>query len=150
MSEVVIKAADQSATQLADLRAQRAALAEARRIREEQRAAAEQLIEEKRGLADDQALEAAEIEHGAKKIAVVRTDMGAIILKRPHPVIFKRFQDKGSLKHEDLEKLVRPSLVYPDAARFNEIMDELPATLLRCANTVSGLAGVRMEEVAEK
>jgi hypothetical protein len=149
MSEAAAKI-DDSDAQLAEVRAKRAALAEARRIREEQRAQAEQLVDEVRGLADDEAIEAAENEHGAKKIAVVKTDMGAIILKRAHPNIFKRFQDKGSMKHEDLERLVRPCLVYPDVAKFDAIMAELPATMLRCADTVSVLAGIRQEDVSAK
>jgi hypothetical protein len=148
----VSKPNDDTAAQLAEVRAKRAALAEARRVREAQRAIDEALADEKQSLADDQAIEAAEAEHGpvGKKLAVVKTDMGAIILKRPHPAAFKRFQDKGSLKTVDLDRLVRGCLVHPLPDVFDLVMDELPATLLRCADAVSYLAGVRAEDVSAK
>jgi hypothetical protein len=152
MSEAVSKTNGDATGRLEELRAKRAALAEARRARELQRTADEQLADEEQAFIDDQAVDAAELEHGpvGKKIAVVKTDMGAIILKRAHPAMFKRFQDKGSLKSDDLDKLVRHCLVHPAAAMFDRIMDELPATLLRCADAVSFLAGVRAEDVAGK
>jgi hypothetical protein len=144
--------ADETTARIEELRAKRAALAEARRQREIARAPAEQLALEEQGLADDQAIEAAEIEHGpvGKQIMVINTDLGAIIVKRSHPNMFKRFQDKGSTRTEDLDKLVRHCLVYPQPAEFDRILKELPASLLRCADAVSFLAGVRMEDVTGK
>ena len=152
MTEVVSKSAGDVDSQLKELRAKRAALAEARQARELQRTPDEQLADERQALLDDQAIDSAEVEHGpvGKKIAVVKTAMGAIILKRAHAAMFKRFQDKGSLKHDDLDRLVRHCLVHPASAAFDQIMDELPATMLRCADAVSVLAGVRGEDVAAK
>lgn len=152
MTDVVAKTNGDATSRLDELRAKRAALAAARQARELQRTAAEQLEDEERAFVDDQAIDAAEIEHGpvGKKLAVVQTAMGAIIVKRAHPAMFKRFQDKGSLKHEDLDRLVRHCLVHPASAVFDRIMDELPATMLRCADAVSVLAGVRAEDVSAK
>jgi outer membrane murein-binding lipoprotein Lpp len=143
---------DEIAARVDELRAKRAKIAEDRRQREIARAPAELLALEEQGLADDQAIEAAEIEHGpvGKQIMTINTDLGVIIVKRSHPNMFKRFQDKGSTRTEDLDKLVRHCLVHPDPPAFDRILKELPASLLRCADAVSFLAGVRMEDVTGK
>ena len=138
--------------ELRELRAKRAALAAAREAREAQRIADEQIAAEKQDVIDNEAIEAAEIAHGpvGKKIMVVKTDLGAIIVRRPKQAAFKRFQDTGSLKYDELEKLVRPSVVHPSLSAFDQIMEELPATMLRCADAVSVLAGVRRDDVSAK
>jgi parvulin-like peptidyl-prolyl isomerase len=105
---------------------------------------------EERAALDEEALFVAEREHGREKIATVETDLGMIILKRANPIHFKRFQDSESVKTIDIERLVRPCVVYPDATRFDAICDELPATLTRCADRVATLAGVRAKELAGK
>lgn len=145
--------ADQTPEQrLTEIRAARAALAAEKSKRDADRSVADQLAAEELALKDEQAIACAESEQGpvGKKIATIATDMGVIILKRSHPLLFKKFQDTGSLRHADLDKLVRPCVVYPDASKFDGIIDELPATMLRCANAVSMLAGVRVEEVSGK
>lgn len=140
------------AAELAELRAKRAALAAAKEKRDEARSAAELLVAEKQALRDDEAIEQFEAEIGAvdKKIAVIHTDLGAVILKRAHPAMFKRFQDRGDFKTEAVDKLVRPCLLYPTPAEFDRILDELPATLVRLGNAVSALAGQRSEDVTGK
>lgn len=137
---------------LAEVRARRAELERQRAEREAERALQEQLEAETRALADEEAIAKAEDDHGpvGKRIALVRTDMGVIILKRPNPVLFRRFQDQGKTTHDALDKLVRPSVVHPDHATFDRILDELPATMTICANSVCVLAGVRTEEAAGK
>lgn len=137
---------------LAEVRARRAELEKQRAERDAARALEEQLEAETRALADAEAIAKAEDEHGpvGKRIALVRTDLGVIILKRPNPVLFRRFQDQGKTTHEALDKLVRPSVVYPDGSSFDRILDELPATMTLCANAVCVLAGVRTEEASGK
>lgn len=137
---------------LAAVRAKRALVAAARNARNEQRGAELQLESELQGLADDEAIARYEVEIGpiGKQIMVVDTDMGAIILKRAHALKFKKFQDKGQQTHEAAYMLAQPCVVYPDSARFDVIVDALPATTIRCANAVAVLAGVRSEEIAPK
>lgn len=105
---------------------------------------------EEQAAIDEEALFNAESEHGRNKIATVDTPMGMIIVKRPNPLHFKRFQDKESAKTKDLEQLVRPCVVHPDMNRFDAILEELPATLTRCADRVATLAGVRVRELSGK
>jgi hypothetical protein len=136
-----------------EVRRQRDELRERRAAANEQREAANQLEDEERQLRDEQAIAAAEEQHGevGRKIAVVQTDLGVVIVKRSHPNLFRRFQEKGTssdgeLKLTEIDKLVRPALVYPSGAEFDRICDDLPATPLRCANAISILAGVRAKE----
>jgi hypothetical protein len=133
-------------------RAKRDEIARGRAAREELATMRAQVEAEERAAKDDAAIAAAEAEHGpiGKKIAVVQTDIGAVIVKRPNHIHFRRFQDAGSTKSGELEKLVRPCLVYPPLSAFEALLEELPATLTRCADAVCGLAGVRAEEVSGK
>lgn len=134
---------------LAEVRARRAALAEAAEQRL-QPTPEERLAIEQRELAEDEALDAAAREHGARAVMIVRSDVGAVIVKRPHLATFRRFQETKNPKCEDLEKLVRPCLVYPSRDRFDLIIAELPFMLNRCADAVSTLAGVRRKDIEEK
>lgn len=107
---------------------------------------------EERAGRDADAIAAAIGDHGplGTKIAAVETDLGVIIVKRSNPVLFKRFQDHGSTKTAELDKLVRPCLVYPTPDAFDRIVEELPATLSRVASAVCELAGIRSQEVQGK
>ncbi len=131
-------------------KARKAHVQEGRLKREEANALREEVERQEQAAVDAEALDKAEVEHGAKKIATVQTEMGLIILRRPHPMHFKRFRDKGANGTEELEKLVAPCLVYPDRGKFNAILEEEPAALDRCADRVVTLAGFRAKEVAGK
>lgn len=99
---------------------------------------------------DVEALEMLEAEYGADKIGVVTTEMGIIVLKRCGALRYKKFQDLENAKTLDIEKLVRPCVIYPDNTRFELICAEQPATLLQCGNKVAVLAGVKGDELAGK
>jgi len=144
--------ADAVAAKLAEIRARRAEIAAARSAYEAATAAERELAEETQALADEQAIQAAELEHGlvGRKIAVVKTDAGVIIVKRPHMNTFRKFQDHGEANTETNLKLVRPCVVYPDLVRFDEILAEVPYALSKCANAVSYLAGFRKEDLTVK
>lgn len=143
-------------TELAELRARRAAVAEARARHAEQVAAAGQLEVERRALADDEAIARLEQEHGPldKAIAVVQTDLGAVVVRRAKPPSFKRFNEgmtRDSPKAFELsEQLVLPCLLYPSREAFAAMIEQQPFTMIRVASAISTLAGVRMQEVAGK
>ena len=109
-----------------------------------------QLEREEQAAKDAEALLAAEQEHGVNRVASIETEEGLIIVKRPNPLHFKRFQDKDKHKVDDFEQLVRPCVIHPSKARFDEICENLPATLMRCANAVVQLAGFRARDLAGK
>lgn len=151
-AEVVSIKPNEIEDELKRLRAERDAVARKRAAREAAEAPHRELEAERIALANDQAIEDAESAIGpvGKKIAVVQTDLGVVIVKRPHAALFKRFQDRGKATSKEQGELVRPSLVYPELAAFETICEELPATLLRCANAVAELAGIRADEIAAK
>jgi hypothetical protein len=137
---------------LAEVRAKRSALAAERDAREQAEAVAKQLAAEERGLRDDEAIAAAVEKHGAvdQKIRLVHTDLGVVIVKRPHHILFRRYQESDNSSAEELEKLVLPNVVYPTRAEVEHLFQELPATLTRCGNAIAVLAGVRVKEVTGK
>lgn len=138
--------------QLRLIRARRAALADAQSKRNTP-TLEQQLADEARGLQDDELIDQFETEVGPQgsHIMVLRSEVGTVIVKRPHRATFQRFQDKGTVKTADLEGLVKPSLLHPkDKALFDSMVDQLPALLGRCANACCTLAGVRTEEINAK
>jgi hypothetical protein len=138
--------------ELAEVRAKRRALAAAREARAANTATADALKAEKEALADDEAIAKAEAEHGPlkKKIYEVRTAAGLVIVKRPNHVLYRKFQDSAEQSVVELEKLVRPCLVYPPVEQFDRMLDDQPAILIPVADAVTWLAGFRAKENAAK
>lgn len=138
--------------ELAALRAKRQEVASRRQAAADKREPIAALERERRALADEQAIEAAETEHGpdGEKIRVVQTSLGVIIVRRAHSVAYKRFMDLKTTRTEDCEKLARPCVIYPDSAALDRITTELPATWLRLVGALTKLAGFRSDEIEEK
>jgi hypothetical protein len=141
---------------LADIRAKREAMARARELRAEQSADEQELETESRALADDEAIERLEGEHGpvGKKLTVVRTRLGAVIFKKPTNAAWRKHLDEQlKLGHADTtatEKLVRQCRVYPDVAAFEEILDEYPGSAQPFYGAVALLAKGGADETSSK
>jgi hypothetical protein len=97
-------------------------------------------------------IENAESEIGAigDKIAIVRTSAGMIVVKRCHPNVFRRFADQASFKTKDYLQLVSGSIVHPDKATFDAMLEEAPGILVACADAVLRLAGAAAQVQSEK
>ena len=135
------------------LRARAQAIAAARAQREEASEPTEALIKARRDLADEEAIEKAIAEHGKldEKIAVIRTALGAVIVKRPSAMRFKKLQDQGAdFKSIEVERFVRPSLIYPDVERFDQMTEDLPAIWMDCCSAMFRLCGVRKDDIEKK
>lgn len=147
-----VKIQSELAERLERVRAERARLAEERQRRETERELLERVEAEELALQDEQVIAKAEDDHGplGKRIAAVHTRSGVVIVKRPNPVLWKRFVDASKQTADELERLVRPCVVHPDKASFDRYLEEEPALLVRCADHVATLAGVRMGEVSGK
>lgn len=139
------------ADRLARARAERARLEEQRAKAEEQRALLEQVEAEELALANARAIEAAEAAHGplGKRIAAVETSAGVVIVKRPHAAQFRRFQN-GKDPQDDALALVRPNVVHPDRAAFDQLLEELPGSLASLTREACRLAGAKIEETTGK
>lgn len=128
---------------LAAAEARRAELAERRDKVDAERALKERVAAAEREATELEALEQLEQEHGelGHKLLRVDTPEGMIVLKKAAFVVVKRYMDKGKATTEAYDKLVRPSVVYPDRAEFQRLVEEYPATLNLCADAVCWLAG---------
>lgn len=139
----------------ARLRAAQAAR-DARRAEREQLAhdteLARRVADVEREAANEKAIGEAERKHGAigDKIDTVFTRLGVIIVGRPHTALFKRFQDTENAKLEDIEKLVLPSVLYPDRETVDRWLSEQPGALGECAMKISRLAGVNVAALTGK
>lgn len=145
---------------LLELRAKREEIEAKRDARIAKLLPEEMLAQEAQALVDEEALEAAEAEHGPanedgdettskRRIAVVRTSLGLVILRRAEPVVMKRYRE-SKMRNDDTEQLVKPCLIHPDRRRFGEMVEEQPFILERCANAIGVLAGVRVREISGK
>lgn len=139
----------------AELEAELAKLAEidARRAqRERGEKLRRELAETKRARKDAEIIEQLEAKHGplGKRLVRIDTDEGMIVVRKPDPRLYQRFVDQGKTNVEALNKLVRPHVVHPDKTEFDRILEEVPAALMRCADGVCYLAGVRKQEAEGK
>jgi hypothetical protein len=134
-------------------REDRAAFDRQREEREELAALRRQAAREENALRDAPHIAKMEEEHGpiGEKIAVVETDLGAIVVKRPTQLHYRRFQNKSSMSTDEVWALVKPCIVYPTIKEAEAILEELPGTLMPgLSDAVIGLAGHRTKEVEKK
>jgi hypothetical protein len=140
-------------TRLAQLKAEIAENIAKRAARDADRALEAEVSAAQRELADEKAITQAECEHGAvgEMLSVIRTPThGVIIVKRPSPLVFRRFRDTATHNSEELGKLIRPSLVYPSLTQLELIFDEQPALETVVADQICALAGAGRAKIAGK
>lgn len=135
--------------QLEHIRRRRKELEQARAKRAEP-TVAELLAVEERELHADEAFEKAQLELGHKRVEIVRSEAGSVVIKRPMLAVYRRYQDEGEANHKTLRKLVEPCVVHPSLAEFDQMLEQLPHLLNRVADAVARLAGVTREEIAKK
>ena len=125
--------------------------AEAKREHAEAMAALNaQIAADEQAEKDAELIEKYEIELGpiGRNFDIVRSvNFGSVIVARPHMVSFRKFQETGKYDWATLQKLVSPCLKHPTKTEFDTILNDEPALLLRCANTISTLAGVTKGDV---
>lgn len=96
------------------------------------------------------ALEAAEKEHGERRVALVLTEEGAVIVRRPHRLNVQKFMDAEKITSTVMTALVKSCVVHPDKDAFERILDEQPAALAPIANAALTLAGSGAKSLAGK
>lgn len=132
---------------LAEIKGARAKLAKDAEPTEEDLLRAE-IEREELALANDKMIASAVSEYGelGVMIATVDTSAGVVIVKRPNALLFRKFQDEGKFTTAAFHKLVSPCVVCPSPDRFEQVINELPAVLSRCADAVATLAGAKAQE----
>lgn len=96
------------------------------------------------------ALAAAEKEHGEKRVALVMTAEGAVILRRPHRNNVSKFMDAEKINSAVMTALVKSCVIHPDKDAFERLLDEQPAALAPIANAALVLAGSGAQSLAGK
>lgn len=76
-------------------------------------------------------------------------DEGFIVVKLGPEVLWKRFTSSKTT-NEDVHELVRPCVVHPSPAKYDEIVARRPALGVRAANALATLFGVKSETNAGK
>lgn len=140
-----------AADTLAALRARRAEL-EAQRAELETPSDDEQIEDERRAVADAEAINALIQERGKPGIKwdIVDTSLGKVAVSRASAMRYKKFQDVADFSSEKIEQLVRPNVIHPALTIFDAMVEQQPMIATRCANVMSRLAGVRKEDVEKK
>lgn len=136
--------------QIAELRARKESIERQREEREQAEQKRAQIEALQREVEDEEAIAKAEDKLGKDKIAVVPTPMGAVIVKRPNHMHYRRFISLKDPSADDAERLVLNALVHPSRAAFQAIAEELPAIPVIAAGAVVDLAAGRKSEVTGK
>lgn len=123
----------------------RRALEEARARKLEERVARDKALEDERAVADLEAVERAEAEHGEIGVALgeIKTPLGVVIIKKPKLHEWRRYQD-SKMNVSDQETLVSTCIVHPDLKSFRQMVSDYPALGNAAANMVVRLAGGQM------
>ncbi len=146
---------------IAEIEARRKARAASRAAK--QNDGTEKLREVERLDALEEALVTAEENHGrlGRGVAVVNakyadgTLLGSLILKRPVSSYWLKFQGKvadkqGPERDEELQKLWRHCLVWPEINQAEQMIEELPNLVMQMGTVVSRLAGEHSEDISGK
>lgn len=88
--------------------------------------------------------------NGKKKVGVVRTYMGWIVLVRPNHIRWRKFQDDEIFTTESIGAMVHRCAVYPSAARREEIFEEIPQVVIQCGSVITELAAGRAQDLSGK
>lgn len=89
-------------------------------------------------------------EHGAGKIAPVRTSAGHILVRCPAALRWRKFVDREDYSSKSLEELVKPCVLFPDIRELTRIFEEVPASLARTASALTELAQGQAVDLAKK
>lgn len=133
-----------------DTKKELAALADERAKRETAAAAEDAAEKIERDLRDERAIAKAFAEHDRKRLGYLKTDLGVVILKRPHHLHFRELTKKAELTEADTIGFVKKSLVHPTGAELETMLEELPALGGDLVSLVMKLARGRTEEVTGK
>lgn len=88
--------------------------------------------------------------HGRKRVGVVRSYTGFVVLKRPNHIKWRQFQDNAEVTMETIESLVRDCVTYPNAARLDSMFEEIPDLVQKCGHVVVELAKGTVQDLSGK
>jgi hypothetical protein len=142
------------AARIAAARAELEELEKAREARAAENREQRALEQAQLALSNAKAIARAEEELGEGKFATVTTTMGVVIVRRPHPMHFRRFQREalknGELDPDKVEAFAKACVFHPAREEFAAMLDEIAGVAGRVANMATMLANGEQMEFAEK
>lgn len=134
------------------LKAKLAAAKAARESLQEAKETEPEDVRLQRELDDEIAITAAIEAHGAigDGIAVMRTKLGCVILKRPKQAAWRRFSDAKQTTGAEARALAVACLAHPTAQAFDAICEAYPAALEQAGALACDLARAKGKEDAGK
>jgi len=126
---------------IAKARADRAALDEAAERRVEIARLEKLARAEEQALIDAPHIAEAQEKHGVDRTTVVVTDLGAVVLKKPHHLKWNALVAKGEkMTTADLADLVKSCVVYPAWPAVDKMLEEAPGAMGVIVDAVTNLA----------
>lgn len=143
---------DPRIAQLRELRARRAQLEEARRLKQDQHELERQLEAEAQAIRDEERLAELVEEHGAVGVELepVHTDFGMVIVRRCGALRYRRFQDEEKNDVASMTAFVLPCVLHPSRDTVEKWLDRQPAILIRIGQAIGRMAGIRADLTAKK
>jgi len=147
--------------QLAAVKLERAAKAEARELSQSGARLEAQIAREKKLIEEDETYAKLVEEHGEEAIKRLTTRFGMVVVTSAPPLVHRRMMDKLALSdhanpkvrkslHDTFEEMVKHCLVYPSKAVFAELADKVPSLISIAANEAYELGKPRVEDEAGK
>lgn len=140
---------DELSAKLEALREERLALKAEREARATP-SVEEQIAAEENALKAERAFDDAQRKHGAKQVRLVQCGDTAVIVRRPHWVAFRKFQDQNEFTYDGTEELVMGCLLYPERRALSKLLEAQPGVLAKIANACVELAGFKIDELKKK
>lgn len=135
--------------ELAEARARRAEAAAARDKAKAPERLRRQIAVEEKAAANDELFAELQNKHGESDVRRIDSEDGdMIVVGRPAPVAFKRFQ-QSKTSVDDCDALVRTCLLTSKDG-YNATVSKFPALIVSAANAASEIAGVRRKEAEGK
>lgn len=132
------------ASSLADVKAQRKALA----MKREERAKLREVEAEQYQLRLDELQEQYETQH--PKASIVRSDREVVAVVACSGPEYQRFADEANFGLAAVHTFVRPWVVAPDPTAFDAIVGRYPGMLIDIANEIQRLAGLKRDATQAK
>lgn len=120
------------------------------------KAAAREAARKRRELEERVRLVDIEAQHGVLGLdidAVFAPDGSMVVVKRPAPVTFERFESrvaKSEIDGKAISEFVVPCLVYPSVPEYEKIVDKYPGVQSACAGLVGRLGSAAITEASGK
>jgi hypothetical protein len=91
-----------------------------------------------------------EEQHGEGRCSYLMTDDGPVVIKRPHPMTYKKMRDAGDWTEDALFNFVKPIALFPTGEALADLLlEKQPGALLRVVQLGAELAGKERDDLGK-